>query len=144
MLRKLIFLSVILAAIFMAGCTQKTGLEIEDPWVRPAPLPGGNGAGYLTIHNYDDEPDTLRTVSVDFAEVAEVHETVSTGEDTMTMQPVGPLEIPPNDSVSFAPGGYHIMLMNMAEPPEPGQTVTLTLTFERAGPVEVQAKVRAE
>jgi copper(I)-binding protein len=128
----------------MGGCTQKTGIAIDDPWVRPAPLPGGNGAGYMTLRNYDDEPDVLQSVTVDFAEMAEVHESVSTGEDTMTMQPTGPLEISAGDSLTFAPGGYHIMLMNIPEPLEPGQTVTLTLTFERAGSIEVQAEVRAE
>ena len=144
MKRKLTLLVVLVAAIVLSGCGQKSGLEILDPWVRPAPLAGGNGAGYMAIRNHETVPDTLLSVSVTFAEMAEVHETLSTGEDTMTMQPVGPLEIPSNGSVVFEPGSYHVMLMNIAEPLEPGQTVTLVLTFERAGTVEVQAEVRAE
>ena len=41
----------------------------------------------------------------------------------------------------LAPGGYHVMLMNLVEPLEVGDTVHVTLEFERAGEVMIAAPV---
>lgn len=59
------------------------------------------------------------------------------------MQPVDRIEIPAGGTVRLEPGGYHLMLMDLTEMPAVGSTVELTLTFETAGDVVVQAEVRA-
>jgi copper(I)-binding protein len=41
------------------------------------------------------------------------------------------------------PGGYHLMLLGVAQLPAVGGTVELTLTFEHVGDIVVQAEVRA-
>jgi copper(I)-binding protein len=41
----------------------------------------------------------------------------------------------------MAPGGYHIMLLGLKQPLIQGEQVPLTLTFEHAGPVTVQASI---
>ena len=43
----------------------------------------------------------------------------------------------------FEPGGYHVMLIDLVKPLEVGQTVPVTLTFAKAGTIEVTATVRA-
>ena len=43
--------------------------------------------------------------------------------------------------IEMKPGGYHIMLMGLAEPLKEGDEVDLTLTFEKAGEVKVTARV---
>jgi periplasmic copper chaperone A len=56
----------------------------------------------------------------------------------MTMRRVkGGLSIPPGQSVTFAPGGYHIMLMELKGPLKKGNRVPVTLAFEKAGEVKV-------
>ena len=45
--------------------------------------------------------------------------------------------------MTLDPGGYHLMLIDLTEDLAPGSTVRLTLTFEDAGPVNVEAEVRA-
>lgn len=102
----------------------------------------------------------------------EVHETVEAGSDTMstdtstgemssettmggdmstettmgggmmTMQPVDRIPVPAGESVALEPGGYHIMLMDLAQPLEVGSTIEVTLVFETAGEVVVTAEVR--
>jgi periplasmic copper chaperone A len=62
----------------------------------------------------------------------------------MSMRPVpGGVEIPANGTVKFAPGGYHLMFMDIDAPFADGQEIPVTLTFEKAGPVEASLKVAA-
>jgi len=62
-------------------------------------------------------------------------------EPTMMMQPVDGIDLPAGTAVELKPGGYHIMLLDLASPLEAGQTFTITLTFEQAGSVEVPVTV---
>jgi copper(I)-binding protein len=63
--------------------------------------------------------------------------------EMMGMRPVESIPVPAKGSATLEPGGYHVMLMNV-EPLEAGQKVTLTLTFEHAGTVQVEAEVREQ
>lgn len=73
------------------------------------------------------------------------HDTATTmpGAAMMKMQPVDKLEVPAGETVKLEPGGYHIMLLDLAEPLVEGSTITLTLTFSGAGEKTVDAEVRA-
>jgi copper(I)-binding protein len=72
----------------------------------------------------------------------------ATGEDSamsggmMGMRPIDSLTLPAGEEVALEPGGYHIMLIDLAEPIEEGDTVPVTLTFENAGEIEVEAEAR--
>ena len=67
----------------------------------------------------------------------------STGEGAMVMQEVkGGLPIPAGKAVALEPGGYHVMLMELAKPLEEGSMFELTLTFESAGEKTVNVEVR--
>ncbi|MEZ5406983.1 MAG: copper chaperone PCu(A)C [Acidimicrobiales bacterium] len=69
----------------------------------------------------------------------------SAADGAMVMQEVkGGLEIPAGETVELAPGGYHVMLMELAEPLKEGATFDLTLTFENAGEKTVNVEVRTE
>ena len=50
--------------------------------------------------------------------------------------------MPPGARVELKPGGYHLMLIGLKQALGPGQTVTLTLVFERAGAIKARAEVR--
>lgn len=72
----------------------------------------------------------------------------ATGEDSdmpaamMGMQPIDSLDLPAGEEVSLKPGGYHIMMLELANPIVEGDTITVTLTFENAGEVQVEAEAR--
>jgi copper(I)-binding protein len=72
----------------------------------------------------------------------EIHTTFRDG-DVMRMRPVAAIEVPAKGAVTLAPGGMHVMLMGLTKPLAIGEAVPLTLTFERAGAVTVQAMVQA-
>jgi periplasmic copper chaperone A len=59
------------------------------------------------------------------------------------MRPVAAVPIPPHQMVTFAPNGFHIMLMGLKQPLVAGQSFPLTLTFTHAAPVTVDVKVQA-
>lgn len=60
----------------------------------------------------------------------------------MVMQPVERIELPAGETVSLEPGGYHIMLLQLAEPLVAGDTFDVTLTFENAPEQTVTVEVR--
>ena len=64
-------------------------------------------------------------------------------DGSMGMRPVARLEIPAGGSVALQSGSYHIMLIGLTKPLAAGETVELTLLFEKAGAITVRAEVRA-
>jgi hypothetical protein len=118
-------------------------LVIDHAWSRATPASAQVGVGYLTIENRGVTPDKLIGASTPTAAKAEVHE-MAMDNGVMTMRPVqGGLSIPPGQSITLAPGGYHIMLMELKAPFKEGDKVPLTLQFEKAGTVDVMLDVQA-
>jgi copper(I)-binding protein len=146
-IRKLLVVLALLAALALAACGQgsvEEGLAVEDAWVRPSPMAQGNGAGYMVITNNTGQDDALLGAGADFAESVEIHETVAMEDDMMAMHHVERIDIPAGESVSLEPGGYHVMLIGVTEALREGDTVTLTLNFENAGEMTIEAPVREE
>lgn len=69
--------------------------------------------------------------------------TTMAGSGMMKMQPVDKIEIPAGGTVKLEPGGYHVMMLDMGKTLNPGDTIEVTLTFEKAGTKKVTAEVRA-
>jgi copper(I)-binding protein len=98
-------------------------------------------AGYLSIRNESPFLEVLDSVRADVAERVELHRTDLEG-DVMRMRRVGSVDVPSGKVVELAPGGLHLMLMDLNRPLEVGQTVTMELHFRRAGRVTAVAHVR--
>ena len=116
-------------------------LAITQPWSRAA-VQGGQGAGYLTIANRGSAPDRLLSAASPAAGRMELHTHIRDG-DVMRMREVPAVEIPPGQAVAFRPGGLHLMLIGLNRPLRQGETVPVTLRFERAGEVRVEFAVQA-
>jgi copper(I)-binding protein len=57
---------------------------------------------------------------------------MATLDGIMTMRPVeGGLVIRPGDSVTFAPGGNHLMFIGLAAPFSEGEHIRAALMFEK-------------
>ena len=68
---------------------------------------------------------------------------MKTENGMMTMREMAQgLPLPAGEAVALAPGGAHLMLMDLTAPLVAGETLPLTLDFADAAPVTVQAKVR--
>lgn len=145
-MRKSLVLAALAAVLATAPATAadyKLGdLTISHPWSRQTAKTAMTGAGYLEVANAGAQADRLVAVACDCAELVQVHEMKMTG-GVMNMQEVaGGLEIPPGETVTLGPGGYHVMFMRLKQPFRVGETVRATLTFERAGAVEVEFDIQ--
>jgi hypothetical protein len=129
-------LSVIAALSLGAGCGGGAeGLQISEARVG-APT-GPNAALYFTARG---GPDALLSASTDVAGDAQIHETVIGEEGTMSMRQVPRLEVPAGGELVLEPGGFHVMLVGIDEL-QVGATIEITLVWETAGEVTVDAEV---
>lgn len=125
-----------------AGKTFVTGgITVEAPWSRATPGGAQVAGGYMKVTNSGKDVDRLTGGSFLAAARFEIHEMKTEG-GVMTMRPLPKgLEIKPGETVEFKPGGYHLMFMGLKRGLKEGQTVKGTLTFERAGTLEVEYRV---
>ncbi len=72
----------------------------------------------------------------------EIHQ-MSVAADVMTMKPADGIAIPAGESVTLAPGGFHLMFLGLMEPLVEGGEMPVTLSFEKAGSVETYLHVIA-
>ncbi len=70
--------------------------------------------------------------------------TMAMGEGEMVMREVDSIALPAGVAVALEPGGYHIMLIDLAKPLEVGTTIKITLTFETAGEITLDFPVLDE
>jgi len=149
------------------GSSGSAAVTVTDAWARTSPAMATVGAAYLTLESKDGDALVGASVDPSVAAKVEIHETVmagssdttmAMGSDTtamgmgsdttaagsgaMTMQPVESVPLPAGEPVALAPGGYHLMLIDLAKPLTTGETIQITLTFEKAGPQTVEAEVR--
>lgn len=118
-------------------------LTLTGPFSR-ATLPNAPVAGgFVTIANTGTEDDRLIGAASDAAGHMEVHEMIMDG-DVMKMRALADgLPLPAGQTVELKPGGYHIMFMDLQRPLVEGETVDVTLTFEKAGQITVPLAVGA-
>lgn len=119
-------------------------VDVEDAWARTSPMMATNGAAYMRITSPIDDRLVAASVSADVAMTAEVHETSMSddGSGEMVMQEVDGIDLPAGEEVVLEPGGYHVMLMGLAEPLEVGGEIEITLELESGATVTVVAEVR--
>ena len=116
-------------------------ITVHDAWIRwlPAGLPA---AGYMRLENHSARPVTL--VNADsprhYSSVL-LHETLKKS-GVATMGKVDQVVIPPHSELHFAPGGYHIMLMNPKHTIKPGASIPIVLRFAGGGHVTAHFIVR--
>lgn len=143
---KICVLFAIIAAVYAGPISAqqvKSGeLVLDHAWARATPNGAKVGGGYLTIENKGAVPDKLIGGSSPAAGKVEVHE-MAMNNGVMTMRPVKDgLPIPPGKSVALAPGGFHLMLLELKAPLKKGQKIPVTLKFEKAGDLNVTLDVQ--
>lgn len=102
----------------------------------------GTSAVYMTITNPTDEDDALVAAITDAAGIVEVHESMLDENDVMMMRPVeGGIPVPAGEMQELRPGGFHVMLLDLPEALEMGDTITVTLVFASGAEITVAAPV---
>jgi periplasmic copper chaperone A len=118
-------------------------LQITQPWARATPQGADSGAAYMTVTNTGSRAERLSCVSSTASQKCQVHEMTMQG-GIMKMRPVaGGLAIKPGQTVTFKPGGYHVMLVGLKAPLQQGKTVEATLKVDNGGTVQVEFPIAA-
>lgn len=142
------FLIVTLVLVFLlsacgtsAPADAQGGIEITAPYAHAAGV-GENTAAYMSIRNNGTEADTLLKATCDAAMMVQVMET-KMENDVMSMGEVPGIDLPAGGMVELKPGGYHVMLMDLAQEMKDGSTISITLEFAKAGKITLEVPVQA-
>lgn len=128
---------------FGIALAQSSGaISIEKPYSRATPGGAQVGAGYMIIINKGATPDRLVSASSPAADKVQIHEMSMDGGIMKMRELGGGLHIEAGKAVALAPGGYHLMMMNIKAPFKAGDKVPVTLTFEKAGAIDVMLDVQ--
>ena len=111
-----------------------TELTLDAGWAKAA---DGMSGVFGTLHNPTDADVTLVSATSPVADMVELHESVTSGATTTMREVEGGFSIPAGGAFELAPGGNHIMLMELNAALLPGDEVPVTLTFDDGSTVEV-------
>lgn len=142
-----------------AASVESAGISVSGAYII-VPIGDAPAAMYLQIANSGTDPDSLVAVAVEGVNRAEFHITETREMDhgsqggasgsehshgmhgsLSAMRQETAVEVPASGSLQMHPGGRHIMLMEMSAPLAEGEKRLLTLTFSRAGVLEIEATV---
>lgn len=116
-------------------------MKISAPWARATPKGAAVGGGYMAITNTGTTADRLIAGATNVSDKLEMHE-MSMDNGVMKMRPLSQgIEIKPGETVTLQPGGLHLMFVGLKAPLKQGDTIKVTLQFDKAGKVEVDYPV---
>ena len=115
-------------------------IDTTESFVRAAFA--GNSAAYMSITNNGDEDVTLVGGSTDAAESVEIHETVVEDDVASMVEMEDGIVVAAGETVVLEPGGLHVMLIDITDELEEGDTVELTLSFDNDEELTVEIPVQ--
>ena len=131
--RNPVFAALMLALTLIAAASEEAGVSVRNAWVRESPPGVAMMAGYMALQNNTSRSQVIVAAHSSDFETVMIHRTiVKNGMAGMEHAPQ--VELAPNASLIFAPGGYHLMLMNPKRTLRAGNSVVINLEF-RGGPV---------
>ncbi len=136
------FRAALLAAIALATPALAADIEIHDPYARTSSAMATSGAAFMVIHNHGTTPDRLIGAASPVAEKVELHTHKENAQGVMQMIHVAEgFDLPAGGEILMQRGGHHVMFLGLTAPLNQGDTVPVTLTFEKAGDVVVAVPV---
>jgi len=141
------FMTAFLCAAFLvashadADQTKNNGIMVEESWARATAGPAKAGAAYFTVANMGEETDRLVAVKSELAKRTEIHNHLME-DGVMKMRHVDAVEVAPGTPTVLQPGGLHIMFMGLHKPFVKGETLPMTLVFEKAGEIDIEFVVQ--
>lgn len=132
------------AAAFLTPLAALAGdaIMVKDPYARASTPTSVSGAAFMTLMNHGAEDDRLISARSDIAERVELHTHIEDTNGVMRMVEVKDgFAVPAGGMYALERGGAHVMFMGLKQPLVQGETVPLTLVFEKAGEVTLDVPV---
>jgi len=118
-------------------------ISVQEPWVRATVAQQKATGAFMQL--VSPAGGRLVSASSPVAGVVEIHEMAMDG-NVMKMRAIAGLDLPAGKAVALKPGGHHVMLMDLKQGLQAGQSVPITLVVEGPGgkreTVQVSATVR--
>ena len=142
MRRRLCTLGALMLFGLLSSVRAEPSLQVDDAWVREGPPNAPVLAAFMTLRNPAAAPVEIAEVtSPGFARIEMHLSQTDGGMARMIRQEV--LNVPAQGILELAPGGYHLMLFEPAQPVRAGQRVALTLHARDGRSIVVEAEVRS-
>ena len=119
-----------------------SSIMVMDPWIRSAPPMVKNGAAYFMLHNSTDIDVTVVDVQSSVAKTASMHD-VEIEDDLTKMVHLKSLTIPAGKMVNFAPGGKHLMLIDLQEKLKVGSVFSVTFILGNGEKITSEMTVKS-
>lgn len=140
------FLKVVLLMLGMSGLTSTAlaagKLDVKDAWIPQAPPVAGVMAAYFKIENHGSKPVSIVSASCPDFKNAMIHKTIEKNGMSQMIH-IDSLKVPAHSSVTFHPGGFHLMLMHPKHAMKIGDKVAITLVTARKHKIHFAAVVKA-
>lgn len=132
--------ALLLALALNAPALAAGGVAVEKPWMRFI-IKARPAAGYFTLRNDTDAPAQLTGASSSACGAMMLHQSKEEN-GVEKMLPVKRITVPAHGSVTFQPGGYHLMCMNPRSAMVVGHEIPVILTFADGNTVAASFPVR--
>ncbi|MBV1896460.1 MAG: copper chaperone PCu(A)C [Rhodobacteraceae bacterium] len=120
-------------------------IVIKDPYIRSSTPTSPSGGAFMVIMNHGDTQDRLIGGRSDIAKKIEIHTHIEGADGVMKMVEVeGGIVLEPGEMHGLERGGDHVMFMGLTQELKQGDTVSVTLIFEKAGEVTIELPVDRE
>jgi len=130
----------LVVALALVASPALAQVSIDQPWMRATPPGAKVAGGFMTMINKGDQADRLVGATSPVAARVELHVHVHEG-GMMRMKQVQDFVIPANGQTVLKPGGGHLMFVDITRPIKEGETIPVTLKFEKAGELKVDYPV---
>lgn len=117
-------------------------IVVSNPWARATPNGAKVGGGYVKITNNDHHPDQLIAATFERAGSTSLHEMKMEGDVMKMGELTTGVEIAPHGTLTLEPGKFHLMLMDLKAPLKEGDHIKGSLTFKKAGKMDVEFIVK--
>jgi periplasmic copper chaperone A len=117
-------------------------LRIDHPWATATPQGAKVGVGYMKIINDGAQADRLIAITSPVSHKVAVHASVKEGDIVKMRLLDKGLQIKPGETVELVPEGTHVMFEGLSGPLVAGTRAKATLTFEKAGSIDVEYTVQ--
>ena len=136
---KTLSLAALMAAIPLSVSAD---IIVIDPYARASSPAAKAGAAFMVLHNTGSEDDRLIAASSDASKLTQLHTHIDDGNGVMKMTHVHEgFVIKAFEKLLLERGGNHVMLMGLTDSLDQGETISVTLTFEKAGDMVVEIPV---
>jgi hypothetical protein len=133
-------IGAVLVACVTGASAAERGVTLSNPWMRMI-IPSRPAAGYFSLSNDSDSEHDIVGASSPACGTLMLHQSVDqSGTDRMVM--VKSVPVSAHGSVSFAPGGYHLMCMSPAPDLKVGASAPVILRFGDGGTISANFPVR--